>query len=321
MRDTERAAALNAQPSERLKALIFDGNSATPELRSAIAEADAALVSVPPDDNGDPVLRACGDVLAHAQRLRAIVYLSTIGVYGDRGGAWVDEATPPQPGAARSRERLAAEQAWMDFGARHDIAVAILRLAGIYGPGQNALVQIASGKARRIVKPGQVFNRIHVGDIAQAIDAAFTRRVSGVFNVADDAPTPPADPIVFAAQLMGVEPPPEIPFEASRAVDVADGAEFLAGMPPREERQAQTPTRRQLALSDLSRGVTGVIRREVIAVYVSRMRCSTKWCTADPGSSRAPSSLRSRVCTAPLRFATCCGAPGKQARSSASSAP
>ena len=213
VRSAERAAALNAHPSGRLKALIFDGSSATPELRSAIAEADAALVSVPPDDNGDPVLRACGDALAHAQRLRAIVYLSTIGVYGDRGGAWVDEATPPQPGAARSRERLAAEHAWLDFGERHDIAVAILRLAGIYGPGQNALVQIASGKARRIVKPGQVFNRIHVGDIAQAIDAAFARRASGIFNVADDEPTPPADPIVFAAQLLGVEPPPEIPFE------------------------------------------------------------------------------------------------------------
>jgi nucleoside-diphosphate-sugar epimerase len=213
MRGAERAAALNAHPSGRLNALIFDGGTATPDLRSAIAEADAALVSVPPDENGDPVLRACGEVLAHAQRLRGIIYLSTIGVYGDRGGAWVDETTPPQPGAARSRERLAAEQAWLDFGTRRGIAVAILRLAGIYGPGQNALVQIASGKARRIVKPGQVFNRIHVGDIAQAIDAAFTGRASGIFNVADNEPTPPADPIVFAAQLMGVEPPAEIPFD------------------------------------------------------------------------------------------------------------
>jgi nucleoside-diphosphate-sugar epimerase len=213
VRGAERATALNTHPLGRLNALIFDGITATPDLRSAIAEAEAALVSVPPDDNGDPVLRACGDVLARAQCLRAIVYLSTIGVYGDRGGAWVDEATPPQPAAARSRERLAAEQAWLDFGARHNIAVAILRLAGIYGPGQNALVQIASGKARRIIKPGQVFNRIHVGDIAQTIDAAFVRRASGIFNVADDEPTPPADPIVFAAQLMGVDPPPEIPFE------------------------------------------------------------------------------------------------------------
>ena len=213
VRSAERAAALDAHPSGRLKALVFDGTAVTPDLRSAIAEADAALVSVPPDDNGDRVVRACGEVLAHAQRLRGIVYLSTIGVYGDRGGAWVDEATPPQPGATRSRERLAAEQAWLDFGTRRGIAVAILRLAGIYGPGQNALVQIASGKARRIVKPGQVFNRIHVGDIAQAIDAGFARGASGIFNVADDEPTPPADPIAFAAQLMGVAPPPEIPFE------------------------------------------------------------------------------------------------------------
>jgi nucleoside-diphosphate-sugar epimerase len=213
VRGAERAATLNADPSGRLKALVFDGTVVAPDLRSVIAEVDAALVSVPPDENGDPVLRACGDVLVQAQRLRAIVYLSTIGVYGDRDGAWVDEATPPQPGAARSRERLAAEQAWLDFAARRGIAVAILRLAGIYGPGQNALVQIASGKVRRIVKPGQVFNRIHVGDIAQAIDAAFTRRASGIFNVADDAPTPPADPIVFAAQLMDVAPPPAIPFD------------------------------------------------------------------------------------------------------------
>src|ERR1700684_793866 len=147
VRGAERAAALNAHPSGRLKAFIFDGAAVVPDLRSAIAEADTALVSVPPDENGDPVLRACGDDLARAQRLSGIVYLSTLGVYGDYGGAWVDEATPSQPGAARSRDRLAAEQAWLEFGARHNIAVAILRLAGIYGPGQNAVVQNARGRA------------------------------------------------------------------------------------------------------------------------------------------------------------------------------
>ena len=142
-----------------------------------------------------------------------MVYLSTVGVYGDHAGAWVDETTPPQPELGRGRERLAAEQAWQDFGAQHGVAVAILRLAGIYGPGQNALVQVASGKARRVVKPGQVFNRIHVGDIAQAIDAAFSRARPAIFNVADDEPTPAGDPIVFAAKLLGREPPPEIAFE------------------------------------------------------------------------------------------------------------
>jgi nucleoside-diphosphate-sugar epimerase len=213
VRSAERAAALNALPAGRLQALMFDGGVAAPELQSAIAYSDLALISVPPDEAGDPVLRACGDALAQGPRLRAIVYLSTVGVYGDCGGGWVDEATPAQPGAARSRERLAAEQAWLELGARRGIAVAILRLAGIYGPGQNALVQIARGKARRIVKPDQVFNRIHVGDIAQAIDAAFARNASGIFNVADDEPTPPGDPIAFAAQLMGVDAPPEILFE------------------------------------------------------------------------------------------------------------
>lgn len=212
MRSKERAAVLNAYDGDKLQALVFDGQSASCELQRAIVAADAALISIPQDVGGDPVLRACGDAFARAQHLRSIVYLSTVGVYGDRGGDWVDEATPPSPESARGRERLAAEQAWQDFGARQGIAVAILRLAGIYGPGRNALLQIARGGARRIVKPGQIFNRIHVADIAQAIDAAFTRTASGIFNVADDEPSPPGDPLVFAAQLLGVDPPPEVPF-------------------------------------------------------------------------------------------------------------
>jgi dTDP-4-dehydrorhamnose reductase len=213
VRGAERAAVLSAHLAGHLKAYVFDGTSAAPQLRHAVAEADLALVSVPPDENGDPVLAAFGDDLASAWRLRAIVYLSTIGVYGDRDGEWVDEETPAKPASPRSRERLAAEQAWQQLGARRGIAVAILRLAGIYGPGQNALVQIARGSARRIAKPGQVFNRIHVGDIAQAIDAAFARAAAGIFNVADDEPCAAGDPIAFAAQLMGVAPPPEISFE------------------------------------------------------------------------------------------------------------
>ena len=213
VRGAERAAALNARFGARLKVLAFDGTSATPDLTNAIGEADVALVSIPQTANGDPVLAAFGEALRHTSHLRSVVYLSTVGVYGDRGGAWVDEETPPRPDSERGRERLAAEQAWQTFGQRSHKPVAILRLAGIYGPGRNALVQIARGEARRIVKPGQVFNRIHVGDIAQAIDAAFAREANGIFNVTDDEPAPPADPIVFAAQLLGRDPPPEIRFE------------------------------------------------------------------------------------------------------------
>jgi len=213
VRGAERAAVLNAYKPGTLEAVAFDGAQATPELRDAIARARYALVSIPPGEDGDPVLAAFGDDLAAAENLRSVVYLSTVGVYGDHRGGWVDEQSSVAPASARSRRRLAAEEAWQALGARRGVTVAVLRLAGIYGPGQNALLQIARGKARRIVKPGQIFNRIHVADIARAIDAAFTRCASGVFNIADDEPAPPADPIVFAAQLMGRAAPPEEKFD------------------------------------------------------------------------------------------------------------
>ena len=213
VRGAERAAVLSAHLAGRLKALVFNGTSANPDVASAIGHADCALVSVPPSENGDPMLATFGDALAHARHLRTIVYLSTVGVYGDHGGEWVDETTPPRPGSARGRARLDAERAWQRLGARCGAAVATLRHAGIYGPGQNALVQIKQGNARRVVKPGQVFNRIHVADIAQAIDAAFARKVGGIFNVADDEPSAPSDPLAFAAQLLGRDPPPEVPFD------------------------------------------------------------------------------------------------------------
>src|SRR5271167_4607856 len=183
VRGKERAAVLNAYHNGRLQALVFDGAQATPEINSAVAEADCVLISVPPGENGDPILKAFGEPLKHARKLREIVYLSTIGVYGDHEGRWVDEETLTEPESARGRERLSAELGWRLVGRwnRSSPGVAVLRLAGVYGPGQNALVQLVSGKARRVIKPGQVFNRIHVGDIAQAIDAAFTRKASGIF--------------------------------------------------------------------------------------------------------------------------------------------
>jgi nucleoside-diphosphate-sugar epimerase len=213
VRSAERAAVLNAHLSGRIKGLVFDGKSPTPELRHAVAEAEAALISIPQDEHGDPVLRTFANEFAHARHLRALVYLSTVGVYGDHGGDWVDEDTPADPVTPRARNRRAAEQAWQDFGKSRGIAVAVLRLAGIYGPGRNALTQIARGDRRRVVKPGQVFNHVHVDDIAQAIDAALVQQAHGIFNVADDEPAPAADPLTFAAGLLGVPPPPETPYE------------------------------------------------------------------------------------------------------------
>jgi nucleoside-diphosphate-sugar epimerase len=213
-RTAENAAALAARDFGRrqVEVLRFDGDPASPAVVATVGQADALLISAAPGERGDPVLAVLADALIAAPRLRAVTLLSTVGVYGDHGGGWVDEATAPDPTHERARERVAAEQAWQALGRQRGIAVAVLRLSGIYGPGRNALVNVRHGRARNIVKPGQVFNRIHVADIAQAIDAAFARGADGVLNVTDDEPTPPADPIVFAAGLLGVAPPPEIAF-------------------------------------------------------------------------------------------------------------
>ena len=221
VRDDAKAARLaqDGIGSSAVDAVAFDGSTAGGEIEERLADSDLVLVSVPPDADGDPVLRCCGDALARALRPRAIVYLSTVGVYGDHQGGWVDETTPPVPITARSGERLAAEREWTALAAHTGKALAILRLSGIYGPGRNALRQLETSTARRIVKPGQVFNRIHVADIANAIQAAFAKQADGIFNVTDDLPTPPGEPITFAAELLGVRPPPEIPFdEAARTM-------------------------------------------------------------------------------------------------------
>jgi nucleoside-diphosphate-sugar epimerase len=221
VRTREKAAAIAGAGigGHSVEAFVFDGAEAAPEVAAAVTDASAVLISAPPRQNGDPVLAHFADALAAAPHLQSIVYLSTVGVYGDHGGASVDEATPATPVSDRSRERLAADQAWAALGSRAGKAVALLRLSGIYGPGQNALLQVARGSAKRIDRPGQVFNRIHVVDIAQAIEAAFARRADGVVNVTDDEPTPQGVPIAYAAELLGVTPPPEIPFaEAAKAM-------------------------------------------------------------------------------------------------------
>jgi nucleoside-diphosphate-sugar epimerase len=215
------------EPDGQVELIAFDGIDASPELVARAEESDSFLISAPPGEIGDPVLACLAEAIARG-RTRTIVYLSTIGVYGDRGGAWVDEESVPQPGSPRSVARLAAEDAWRRCGRAHGKAVAILRLAGIYGPGRNALVTLADGTARRIVKPGQVFNRIHVADIAQAIDACFAHGSAGVFNLADDEPAPPQDVIAFAAGLLEMTPPPEVPFDEARGAMSAMAQSFYA---------------------------------------------------------------------------------------------
>jgi nucleoside-diphosphate-sugar epimerase len=195
---------------------LFSPEHTDAEIADDIAAGDAILVSVPPGESGDPVLASFADRIATASNLRWVGYLSTVGVYGDHAGGWVDETTPTTSGKGRSQNRIIAEQAWLALGAH------VFRLSGIYGPGRNQLVQLASGTARRIVKPGQIFNRIHVTDIAAVIEASLARpRQGAIYNVTDNEPAPPQDVVAFAAKLCGLEPPPEIPFERAELSPMA----------------------------------------------------------------------------------------------------
>ncbi len=172
------------------------------------------LTSIAPQPDGDPVLRQFSDKLRDLKHLRWAGYLSSTNVYGDHDGAWVDETSDTKPSLDRGKRRLLAEEAWTDLGADISAAVHVFRLAGIYGPGKNAIRSVLDGRARRVIKPGQVFGRIHRDDIADALWRGANSDVpSHVFNLSDDLPSPPQDVIAEAARLLGVEPPPEISLE------------------------------------------------------------------------------------------------------------
>jgi nucleoside-diphosphate-sugar epimerase len=158
--------------------------------------------------------RAGAALAAQADQLAWLGYLSTTGVYGDHGGAWIDEETPVGRLGKRGQARVDAEAEWRDFAAQYDVPVMYFRLAGIYGPGRNQLSALVNGTARRIDKPGQVFSRIHVDDIAQILAASIARPNAGrAYSVCDDEPAPPQDVVAFAADLLGLTPPPLVAFE------------------------------------------------------------------------------------------------------------
>lgn len=200
-RRAERAAELDRAGVEPL---IWPGNALP------LDRATHLLSSVAPGPEGDPVLTAHGTQIAAATHLDWVGYLSTTGVYGDHGGAWVDEETALTPGTARGRARVAAETAWQDTTPTR---LHILRLAGIYGPGRGPFAKLRAGTAQRIIKPGQVFSRIHRDDIGAALLAAIqSEQGHAVYNLCDDAPAPPQDVIAYAAELLGIAAPPEVAF-------------------------------------------------------------------------------------------------------------
>jgi nucleoside-diphosphate-sugar epimerase len=210
-RDDAKIAQLRASGYD---AACFTGAKDNPELPALLEGTTHLLHSIPPGADGDPVLACYREEVATLGSLEWIGYLSTVGVYGDQQGQWVDETTEPNPNTARTEARVKAEQAWLDFGKEIGVPVQVFRLAGIYGPGRSVFDKLATGTARRINKGGQVFSRIHVTDIASVLEASMRKpRAGAIYNVADDEPAAPGDVVAYAAEMIGVTPPPEIDFE------------------------------------------------------------------------------------------------------------
>jgi nucleoside-diphosphate-sugar epimerase len=222
-RSLEKAANLAALGYD---SHVFDGTAPLSD-PSVLAAATHMLISVPAEEDADAVLRWHSDAIARLPNLKWLGYLSTTGVYGDRAGGWVDETTPINPTQGRSRRRAEAEAGWLRLQAEHGVPVHVFRLAGIYGPGRNQLEGVKRGTAHRINKPGQVFCRIHVADIASALQASMARPNPGaIYNLADDEPAPPQDVVAYAAELLKLPVPPEIPFAAANLSPMA--ASFYA---------------------------------------------------------------------------------------------
>lgn len=248
------------EKAERLRAsgitpLIWPGE----DLSDAVRHASHILVSAAPSPEGDPFLLHHRDLLAGAAP-EWVGYLSTTGVYGDRDGGWVDETSELRPATKRGQMRVAAEAAWRALG----LPLHIFRLAGIYGPGRGPFAKVRSGSARRIIKPGQVFSRIHVEDIGQTLAASIARPNPGaVYNLCDDDPAPPQDVIAYAAELLGCPLPPEDPFETAQMSPMARS--FYAESKRVRNTRIKDELGVQLRYPSYKKGLQALLRREAAA--------------------------------------------------------
>lgn len=214
-RSQDKAAALRERGVEPL---VFPGEDLAP----AIEAASHILISAGPDADGDPILRDASGLLECAQGIKWLGYLSTTGVYGDHAGGWVDENSALTPSTRRGHRRVEAEAAWTELANRAGLPLHIFRIAGIYGPGRGPFAKVRSGTARRIIKPGQVFSRIHVDDIAAVLAASIANPNPGaIYNLCDDDPAPPEDVIAYAAELLGMPLPPAVDFDTAEMSEMA----------------------------------------------------------------------------------------------------
>jgi len=214
-RSDDKAMELRGEGTEPV---IWPGTDMT----QALSDATHLLISIAPDEHGDPVLAALSDQIAAAAPFKWTGYLSTTGVYGDHMGNWVDEITPLTPSTKRGQQRVLAEGQWQAFAKKQSLNLHIFRLAGIYGPGRGPFAKVRNGTARRIIKPGQVFSRIHVDDIAQTLAASIVQPNPGtIYNLCDDDPAPPEDVIAYAAHLLGLPVPPSENWDTAQMTPMA----------------------------------------------------------------------------------------------------
>tara|TARA_R110002110_G_scaffold415612_7_gene652303 strand:+ start:111290 stop:112165 length:876 start_codon:yes stop_codon:yes gene_type:complete len=255
-RSPDKVAALRA---EGIDAFLFDGTAPIADISGALDGVSHLLLSVPPGADGDPVLiHHGGDIAARAADIAWAGYLSTTGVYGDRAGGWVDESSALTPATERGRRRVDAEAGWCRLWQESGLPVHLFRLAGIYGPGRSALETVRSGKARRVVKEGQVFSRTHVADIATILEASIARPNPGAaYNVCDDDPAPPQEVVTHACELLGVTPPPEIAFEDAEMSEM--GRSFYAESKRVSNRRIKEELGVALAYPDYRAGLAALL--------------------------------------------------------------
>lgn len=202
--------------------MVFEGEAGNKKLADLIERVDYCLISISPDEKGDIILQHFPRQVKENSKLKWLGYLSTVGVYGNYDGEWVTEESEARPGSKRSSWRKLAEDQWLALSRNNGIPVHIFRLPGIYGPGRGPMNKLRQGRARRIEKKGQVFNRAHVEDIAATLIASLKKPNPGrVYNVADDLPAPPQDVLAYAAELLQIEVPPLIPFEDAEMSSMA----------------------------------------------------------------------------------------------------
>lgn len=204
-----------------IHAHAFDGRAPGLMLATDLVKTKKLIISIPPANGVDPVLAHHRGELDRAGDLDWLCYFSTVGVYGNADGAWIDESAPCNPQNERSRQRIEVEEQWRDYARERKLALTIFRIAGIYGPGRSSLDKLRQGTAHRIIKPAQVFNRVHVDDIGRITALAMRSNLNGTFNLTDDEPAAPQDLVTYAARLANIDPPGEVKFEDAQLSEMA----------------------------------------------------------------------------------------------------